>query len=172
MCLRRRHFSQRVAFVLAARQDLLGHSSTLNAKSPPATAPPRRPRSRASGNPSVGLEPRNAARFLVVYLSSPVRPGELSALGQPLNVQKLPGRRRSRGLPGFSQCPNANGARRSTRSQKPMDIEMRSLGDGGRGLRVVVIAPPLRNGGFAALGAREAPNDEARVHETSPAGPS
>ena len=33
-----------------------------------------------------------------------------------------------------------------------MDIEMRSLGDGGRGLRVVVIAPPLRNGGFAALG--------------------
>ena len=117
MCLRRRHFSQRVAFVLAARQDLLGHSSTLNAKSPPATAPPRRPRSRASGNPSVGLEPRNAARLLVVYLSSPVRPGELSALGQPLNVQKLPGRRRSRGLPGFSQCPNANGARRSTRSQ-------------------------------------------------------
>ena len=53
-----------------------------------------------------------------------------------------------------------------------MDIEMPSLGDGGRGLRVVVIAPPLRNGGFAALGAREAPNDEARVHETSPAGPS
>ena len=42
-----------------------------------------------------------------------------------------------------------------------MDIEMRSLGDGGRGLRVVVIAPPLRNGGFAALGAREAPNEPA-----------
>ena len=37
---------------------------------------------------------------------------------------------------------------------------------------LVVIAPPLRNGGFAALGAREAPNDEARVHETGPAGPS
>ena len=38
--------------------------------------------------------------------------------------------------------------------------------------RLVLIAPPLLNGGFAALGARGAPNDGARVHEIGHAGPS
>lgn len=35
---------------------------------------------------------------------------------------------------------------------------------------LVIIAPPLLNDGLAAPGAREAPNDEARVLETGPAG--
>jgi hypothetical protein len=35
---------------------------------------------------------------------------------------------------------------------------------------LVIIAPPLLNDGLAAPGAREAPNDEARVPETGPAG--